>query len=385
MGKYDKYRNITNKNRKIVKIRILAVAAMLILYLIKDPFAESSWEETVWKDVTSGILPLLTYNVENGNPDAGYMARYEVPDWFYEDENASESTEKEEGQPEALEVITTPATGGQEKGIAYTREQLEKTDFLLNHIFLVDGNTSLTAEEVDLSNLLTQQIQMSDFVCENLEEVSEAPPKVLIYHTHGSESFADSRPGVQEDTIIGVGEYLTEILEKQYGISVYHDETLYDVVDGKLDRSKAYEKAYEGVSKILQENSSIEVVIDLHRDGVDEETHLVTTINQKSTAKIMFLNGVSRSNLNGEITYLENPNKKLNLAFSFQMYLVGKEKYGDYVRKIYVRSLRYNLHLMPRTTLIEVGAQNNTLEEEKNAMEPLADILYEVLKGNVSF
>jgi len=105
----------------------------------------------------------------------------------------------------------------------------------------------------------------------------------------------------------------------------------------------------------------------------------VTEINGKKTAKIMFLNGVSRSTMNGEIAYLENPNKLTNLAFSFQMYIEGKKQYGDYVRKIYVRSLRYNLHVMPRATLVEVGAQNNTLEEEKNAMEPLAAILYKVL------
>ncbi len=29
--------------------------------------------------------------------------------------------------------------------------------------------------------------------------------KVLIYHTYGSETFADSRPGVIEDTVIGLG------------------------------------------------------------------------------------------------------------------------------------------------------------------------------------
>ena len=95
-----------------------------------------------------------------------------------------------------------------------------------------------------------------------------------------------------------------------------------------------------------------------------------------------FLNGVSRSNLNGEIDYLENPNKLSNLAFSFQLYLAGKEAYGDFVRKIYVRSLRYNLHVMPRATLIEAGAQNNTLEEEKNAMEPLAAMLDKVLRNS---
>ena len=176
-----------------------------------------------------------------------------------------------------------------------------------------------------------------------------------------------------------MGAYLEEILEKQYGIATYHDETLYDVIDGSLDRNRAYEMAYANVSKILEANPSIEVVIDLHRDGVDEDIRLVTDINGKQTAKIMFLNGVSRSNRNGEIAYLYNPYRNENLAFSFQMYLAGKELYGDYVRKIYVRSLRFNMHLMPRACLIEAGAQTNTVEEEKNAMEPLAAILDKVL------
>jgi stage II sporulation protein P len=84
--------------------------------------------------------------------------------------------------------------------------------------------------------------------------------------------------------------------------------------------------------------------------------------------------------MNGDIEYLANPNKLGNLAFSFQLYLAGKENYGDFVRKIYVRSLRYNLHVMPRATLIEAGAQNNTLQEELNAMEPLASMLDKVLR-----
>ncbi|MCI8508259.1 MAG: stage II sporulation protein P [Lachnospiraceae bacterium] len=247
----------------------------------------------------------------------------------------------------------------------------------MNKIFVVDSNTSMTAEELDIKNLLDVDLSVEGIKNGGAEGNNEY--KVLIYHTHGSESFADSREGVKEDTIIGVGSYLAEILRKEYGISVYHDETAYDMIDGVLDRSKAYENAYVNVTKILQENPSIEVVIDLHRDGVNEETHLVTEVNGKPTAKIMFLNGVSRSNMNGEIEYLKNPNKLTNLSFSFQMYLAGKEHYGDYIRKIYVRSLRYNLHLMPRAALIEAGAQNNTVQEEKNAMEPLAAILDKVL------
>ena len=290
------------------------------------------------------------------------------------------------------------------KGTTFTRKQLSKPDFLTSKIFVVDSNTSMSAAELDITNLLDADMSLHDLPdkpktdrkvsesetiqtdktiqADNIMTESKAPYKVLIYHTHSSESFADSRAGVKEDTVVGVGAYLAKLLNEEYAIPTYHDETTYDVIDGVLDRSKAYENSFSGISKILAENPTIEVVIDLHRDGVDEETHLVTEVNGKPTAKIMFLNGVSRSNLNGEIDYLENPNKLSNLAFSFQLYLAGKEAYGDFVRKIYVRSLRYNLHVMPRATLIEAGAQNNTLEEEKNAMEPLAAMLDKVLRNS---
>lgn len=371
MKKYQYSGNIKKSNKKR-----FAVLALFILWFLCFPPEEN---EDIFLKMTAQMIPLLTYEQEYGNPEVDYAADYQVPDWFYEDENEEpvngdiimEELETEDGVTE--NSVTTLADGA--NGTTYTREQLSKSDFLLSKIFVVDGNTSMTKEELDIGNLLD-----TDLTVEGLKQTGEKREyKVLIYHTHGSESFADSREGKKEDTIVGVGSYLTKILEEQYGIAVYHDETAYDVIDGVLDRSKAYENAYNNVSKILKENPSIEVVIDLHRDGVDEETHLVTEVNGKRTAKIMFLNGVSRSNMNGEIDYLKNPNKLSNLAFSFQMYLTGKEHYGDYVRKIYVRSFRYNLHLLPRTALIEVGAQNNTLEEEKNAMEPLAAILDKVL------
>ena len=42
-------------------------------------------------------------------------------------------------------------------------------------------------------------------------------------------------------------------------------------------------------NRSLRKIRSIEVVIDLHRDGVADTTHLVTEINGKPTAQIMFL------------------------------------------------------------------------------------------------
>lgn len=159
---------------------------------------------------------------------------------------------------------------------------------------------------------------------------------------------------------------------------------MYDIIDGKLDRNLAYSMSLKGIEKILKDNPSIDVVIDLHRDGLDEGTHLVTEVNGKPTAKVMIMNGVSRSSKNGDISYLYNANKQGNLAFSLQMQLDAEKKYPTLMRKIYIKTYRYNLHVKPRAMLIEAGANTNTLQEVKNAMEPIADMLNDVLRKGKS-
>ena len=96
----------------------------------------------------------------------------------------------------------------------------------------------------------------------------------------------------------------------------------------------------------------------------------------------MFFNGLSRTTTQGDLTYLPNPYIEDNLAFSFQMQLAAAEYYPGFIRKIYLKGYRYNMHVVPKAMLVEVGAQTNTFEEAKNAMEPLADLLAIVLKGS---
>ena len=122
-------------------------------------------------------------------------------------------------------------------------------------------------------------------------------------------------------------------------------------------------------------------MIDLHRDGVGNNTHLVTSIDGKKTGQIMFFNGLSRTKKNGDIAYLKNPYIQDNLAFSFQLEYQAALYYPELYRGIYLAGLRYNLHLRPRALLLEAGAQTNTVQEVKNAMEPLADMLDKLLTG----
>ena len=111
-----------------------------------------------------------------------------------------------------------------------------------------------------------------------------------------------------------------------------------------------------------------------------EDRRLVMDLQGRPTAQIMFFNGLSRT-AKGPIEYLENPYLADNLAFSFQMQAACNEYYPGLARRIYLKAYRYNMHLCPKTLLIEMGAQNNTVEEMKNACEPLAHVLDLVLSG----
>lgn len=299
---------------------------------------------------------LLEENQEAGPPESGYENTGGV-------DAQSSQTATEETVAETLEKA--PVTD-------IPLEKFQDFNFVMSSFYTVDKTTSINSEQLNAPELVQMDLRM---------QTGKEQPQILIYHSHSQEEFIDSIPGDPSTTIVGVGEYLTKLLRESYGYNVLHVTDTFDMVDGKLDRNQAYTFAQERISQVLEENPSVEVVIDLHRDGVPEGKRLVTNVNGKETAKIMFFNGLSRTNKNGEITYLPNPYIKENLAFSLQMMLESKKYYPDLARTIYLRGYRYNLHLRPKTLLVECGAQTNTVQEEMNAMEPLADILNKVLTG----
>lgn len=249
-------------------------------------------------------------------------------------------------------------------------EQLKSsldTKFLLENFYIVDSTTSVDKKMFNVEMMLNK-----DFSIEKKKE-----PQILIYHTHGAtEQFADGKK--EEDSVIGAGTNLASVLQKEYGYEVLHDKTKYDSLGGKVDRNKAYNNALGGITKTLEENPSIEVIIDLHRDGVNSNLRRVTKINGENVAQFMIFNGLCRSN-KGEISYLKNPYLADNLAFGLQVKIEAMERYPELTIKNYLKAYRYNLHLRQRSLLIELGNENTTTEEAKNAMPYLAEVVDAVL------
>lgn len=244
------------------------------------------------------------------------------------------------------------------------KEKLMDYNYVLNNFYVVPSVTSLRPQVLDLDKISQVDLRI---------EKNSTVPQILVFHTHSQEKFADSEENGM--SIVNVGDRLVSLLQEQYGYNVIHLTDEFDMAGDVLDRSEAYTYANTKLDEVLAQNPSIQVVIDLHRDGVDASKHLVTEIDGKQTARIMLFNGISYTKEQGEIDYLPNPYITENLAMTYKMFLLGKINYPDLFRCIYISGYRYCLHHVPRSMLIEAGAQTNTYEEVYNAMEPLARLI----------
>jgi len=255
-------------------------------------------------------------------------------------------------------------------------QRLMSFDYLVSNIFLVDRYTALFSSDIDTYAFLHADLRIDTTV---------PGPQVLIFHTHSQERFVGSNPLDPMSGVVGVGRALADILEETYGITTMHYTGQFDVVDGRPRRQGAYERMEPVIRQILADNPSIQMVIDLHRDGVRTGAGpFITYIDDQRTARIMFFNGLSRQNRGGRITeapWLPNPYLRENLNLSFQLQLAANQFYPGFARRVYLREFRYSLHMMPMSMFVEVGNQYNTQPEAIRAMGPLASIIAAVVLG----
>lgn len=337
-------------------------------------------EENLWYGMLKNTIPLAAYAEESScrltaesQREYEQLLRLEGMDeeysdsMFYVDEEQERALRLENEKALAVQENVDTQQKPQRQ-IQYSLEEYREYDKLVSEFYAIDPTTMADESLLNLDALWNRDMTLKD---------NGDGPQILIYHTHSQEGFADSIAGDERTTVVGVGDYLQKLLEERYGLRVLHHKGQYDVEK----RDYAYTKAAPALEQLLKDNPSIQVVIDLHRDEVREDTKLVTLINGKQTARFMFFNGLSRTRKTGEIPYLNNPYLQDNLAFAFQMQLACNEYYPGLTRKIYLKGYRYNMHYCPKTLLVELGAQTNTVEEAYHACEPLADVLAKVLLG----
>ena len=325
-------------------------------------------------------IPVISYqeDVLEASPEqdlADSIGRSLYPAGFW-----AEREQKQEGREEEYELIlAAEARAEEEKKPLDLKQWMEERtegdqeaefETLLNRYFSMDAATTIDSSRLN-NSLLDLDLTL---------DTEKEGPQILIYHSHSQEGFVDTVEGDDTTTIVGVGDYLAKLLTETYVYQVIHDRGVYDLVDGVLDRNVAYDYSGAAVEQWLSQYPQIQVIIDLHRDGVDGKKFVVQE-NGRPTANLMFILGMSRTADQQDISYLPNPYIKENMAFALQIQERAEIAAPGLMRNIYLMAYRFNLHYRPRSMLLEAGTQLNTLEEEKNAMEVFAGILDAELKG----
>ena len=213
--------------------------------------------------------------------------------------------------------------------------------------FLIFNNTNLN---LDFSSYLNEKV---DFTLPK-----DYLPKVLVMHTHTSESYgrADARSFDNTQNVIRVGDSICEVLQ-QNNIKTIHDTTYHDtpVFPGCYDRSAVT------IKNILEKNPSIRIVLDIHRDSISGKNNKkikpTVTIGGKKAAQIMILSSCDTAGT------LDHPNWNKNLKFALKLQKEIETMFPGLTRPLYFTNGRFNQHLSTGSTLIEIGSEVSTLEE----------------------
>ena len=152
-----------------------------------------------------------------------------------------EAQEQETPQEELSPVRAAAAAIKPHPRVDLSAEMLADYDYLLGQFFIVDPGTATNES----------QLNAARFLGEDLSIKKAKDPQILIYHSHSQETFIDSREGKEEDTIVGVGDYLTKLLREDYGYEVIHVRETFDIVNGVIDRSAAYDYSRAYVEQVL--------------------------------------------------------------------------------------------------------------------------------------
>lgn len=232
-----------------------------------------------------------------------------------------------------------------------------------NGIYVKDmGKLGITVDDLTKSSAVTLDKQSYE-------------PQILIYHTHGTESFTQTPTATYTETgnyrttdrdhsVMAVGAAMAQVF-RDAGYVVLHETERYHDYPSYSD---SYDNSNVTLTEYTEKYPSLKLVIDLHRDGLEKDGvpyQLVSQQGDETLAQVMLFVG---SNGGG----FEHPNwqsENFALALALQE---GLLEYGDFARPITLAGSRYNQYLSPGAILLEVGNHGNTLEQAIAAGELFA-------------
>ena len=239
---------------------------------------------------------------------------------------------------------------------------------------------------VRMKNVNRTQVSLKDILNEKIDlSVTKKEPSVLIFHTHTTETYPileksyytenfKTRSNDKGRNMVRVGEAIVEEIENA-GFSVIHDKEIHDA-----KYTGAYGKSRETIEAILKKYPSIQIVLDIHRDAIQDsdgtKVKPTATIKGKKAAQIMIISGCQE-----EGNPIKNlPDWRYNLTFAVHLQQKLEELFEGITRPLYFCPRSYNMNVTHCSLLVEVGADSNTLEEAVYTGKCIGVAVSEILK-----
>ncbi len=236
--------------------------------------------------------------------------------------------------------------------------------------FKAEGEENALPEDID-------QIDEEMIADPTLMELSKKDPQILIYHTHATESYmpntaSNYHTSNEKYNVVGIGTNLSKVLQKNYKLRVIHDKTYHD----KESYAFSYTNSLKTIKKQMEENKSLKVIIDVHRDAFDVKNEdqrktsksvYTAKINGKDAARVMIIVGT------------QNPNYKELEKFAVYIKKKMDKLYPGLSIGIKKADKKYNLYNSNYAVLLEFGCMLNTDEEAKYSSELMGEVLGQVV------
>lgn len=383
MIKVFKLRDLIGYLAKII-IVLLAVALVIKVLKIGKKDSENKTatdSSSAWLFCIDDMLPQIGINkkIEENKETSGIKFA------FSSELEVIESIEKNE-------IVEENTANAEEQNNNNVSEENEQNETAQNGDILqsMGINKDWTVTEVDNSGVNPRYTDEYNGVFINngtnyqltqemlTPDVEVNKNKVAIYHTHTCESYTPTeqyqytasgnfRTIDLNYSVSRVGDELEKALNS-YGCTVIHDRTYHDYPA----YNGSYSRSLITAQNMLSANPDAEIVIDLHRDAIADETYGPRVkIGDEYVSQLMFVIGTDGAN-SAHTNWLQN------LKFAIKVQQKANELYPGLFKPIILRNSEYNQHVAKAACIIEVGSTGNTLEESMGAMKYLARIIEEM-------
>lgn len=202
------------------------------------------------------------------------------------------------------------------------------------------------------------------------KKADNSKPLVIIYHTHSTESYqpfdgSNFHRVKEEGTVRDVGNHMVKELNK-LGIGVVHDKTIHD----RPSYNASYTRSLETVTALQKKYPTAKYIIDLHRDAAAYSGNVgkTTTIDGKTAAKFGLVIGKDNANFSKLKSYAKKVNEK------------AEAMYPGFKGRIIEKDYRYNEYIADKCLLLEIGNNQNKIEEVRLTGKYFARVLASVIE-----